>query len=248
MYCGERSNIKSSDLQSLVRIGDKFGRLEVVDEAEPYIWRGRFNRRRWSCLCICGRTTIVRDDVLRFGRVLSCGCLRDDVTRERVTRHGCRAGGTRTPEYQAWQAMTRVQGETPVCKTWCAPQGEGFRAFLRDVGYRPSPKHRLVRLDKSRPMQRINAAWRTDEPRPGVSRRLVGVDGRLMSLREAACHAGIPYSLLCKRLSRGWPVSRALQVTSKPSVLTTGKTDDPGAPERRESERAQPSLAPMVPT
>ncbi len=196
-----------------VGIGEKFGRLRIIYEDDPYVWRGRFSRRRWLCECVCGRKSIVREDALKFGRVLSCGCLRNDVTRERSTRHGFRSNGTRLPEYDIWLATIHGRSAVPACNTWCAPKGAGFLAFLRDVGPRPSPKHRLVRLDETQPLQRFNAVWRADVPRRGKPRRLVCLDGRLASLRDAAQQAGIRYDLLCKRLSRGWPLSRALQPT-----------------------------------
>lgn len=205
-----------------VHAGDQFGRLHAISEADPYMWRGRFSRRQWLCECVCGRQSIVREDVLKFGRVLSCGCLRDEVTRERLTRHGCRASRTKTPEYEAWQAAIHSESDIPVCETWRAPKGAGFLAFLRDVGPRPSSKHRLLRLDKLKPLQRFNAAWRDDVPRPVKPRRLVSVDGSLATLRDAAHQAGIRYDLLCKRLSRGWSLSRALQATQAPGTPAAG--------------------------
>lgn len=214
----------ASNLEAKISVhtGDQFGRLHTISEADPYIWRGRFSRRRWLCECVCGRQSIVREDVLKFGRVTSCGCLRKEVTRERLTRHGCRASGTKTPEYEAWQAIIHSESDIPACYTWRAPEGAGFLAFLRDVGPRPSPKHRLLRLDELQPLQRFNAVWRADIPRPVISRRLVSVDGSLATLRDAALQAGIRYDLLCKRLSRGWSLSRALQPKGAPGTSTAG--------------------------
>ena len=203
-----------------VHIGEKFGRLRVISEDDPYIWRGRFSRRRWLCECVCGRKSIVREDMLKFGGVLSCGCLRNEATRDRSTRHGFRANATRPTEYDVWLTTIHGRSDVPACNTWRAPKGAGFLAFLRDVGPRPSSKHRLVRLDETQPLKRFNAVWRADIPRRGTPRRLVCVDGRLASLRDAAQQAGIRYDLLCKRLSRGWPLSRALQPTQS-SVTPT---------------------------
>jgi len=189
--------------------GDRFGRLTVTAEDEPYLWRGRFSRRRWACDCACGGSAVVREDSLLSGHTVSCGCVRDELTRERATRHGARAGDKRRPEYQAWQTMLHGQ-DARVCARWQAPAGRGFKAFLADLGPRPTPQHRLVRRDPARPFTPGNTAWVESPPRAGVPRRLITVRGRRMTLRDAAAEAGIAYATLCKRLERGWSTRAAL--------------------------------------
>jgi hypothetical protein len=88
--------------------------------------------------------------------------------------------------------------------------GAGFANFLDDVGLRPSPDHRLVRLDARQRFGPGNCAWAPSPPRLGVPRRLVKLGNRTVSLRDAADRHGIRYDLLCKRLQRGWPLIRAL--------------------------------------
>ncbi len=189
--------------------GDRFGRLTVAAEADPYVWRGRFARRRWSCDCDCGGTAVVREDSLLSGHTVSCGCLRDDVVRDRATRHGARRDDRRRPEYQAWQSMLH-RGKAPVCARWRAPGGKGYANFLADVGRRPTRLHRLVRIDPARPFSPSNSQWRKSPPRAGVPRRLIVMGGREVTLREAASRTGIAYATLCKRLERGWPLRAAL--------------------------------------
>ncbi len=190
-----------------VRPGRRYGLLKVVEEADPYIWRGRIARRRWVCECSCGGLSEVREDSLRQAHTRSCRCLRNELTRERQTRHGGRANESRTPEYGAWQRILKA-GEA--CRRWQAANGEGFRRFLDDVGERPSPRHRLVRPDPRRPFSPTNCGWETGVPRRGVPRRSIPVRGKELTLKEAAGRFGVDYDVLCKRLQRGWPVQRAL--------------------------------------
>jgi hypothetical protein len=197
--------------QHSIGIGSRIGRLEVVTEGEPYFWRGRFSRRRWQCVCDCGEETEVREDLLQTGHTQSCGCLRDDRGRERLFRHGGKAGGAVTPEYTAWQAILHRSGEAPVCRRWRSRSGAGFAAFLQDMGRRPGPTHRLVRTDPSRAFGPGNCAWVAEAPRRGVPRRLIRYRGQVVTLRRAAEASGVAYGLLCKRLERGWSVPRALQ-------------------------------------
>ncbi len=194
-----------------VGAGLRFGRLEVLDEGAPYLWRGRFPKRRWLCLCDCGRETEVRDDRLKAGTTRSCGCLRDDAARDRLTRHGAKAGGTAAPEYYAWQAMLHRSDGAPVVRRWRAGGGRGFAAFLADLGPRPGPGHRLVRLDPNRAFGPSNCAWVLGAPRRGVPRRFVVYRGHRLPLKVAAQASGVGYERLCKRLERGWQPERALR-------------------------------------
>ncbi len=192
--------------------GDRYGRLEVLREGDPYIWQGRVSHRRWICRCTCGQKTLVREDVLKSGHTRSCGCLHDDTARERLYRHGARSQGNhRTPEYNAWDAMRRRSGGAPVCRRWSAPNGKGFASFLEDMGKRPGPTWRLVRLNPSKGFTPSNCQWEKDVPRRGVPRRLITWRGRPTPLKQAAEAAGVSYPLLCKRLQRGWPERDALR-------------------------------------
>ena len=56
-------------------IGQRFGRLVVVSEAEPVIDNQGYRVRRYTCLCDCGNTKIIRLSNLRRGQTKSCGCL-----------------------------------------------------------------------------------------------------------------------------------------------------------------------------
>lgn len=52
--------------------GRRFGRLTVVDIAEPYIAPSGVRRYTWRCVCDCGNECVVRGDYLRRGQRLHC--------------------------------------------------------------------------------------------------------------------------------------------------------------------------------
>jgi len=66
-----------------IQKGDTFGRLTIIEEAEPARWGERHVYRRFKCLCVCGQVRIIRLSCLRRGESASCGCL----ARERMASH-----------------------------------------------------------------------------------------------------------------------------------------------------------------
>lgn len=54
--------------------GQKFGRLTVLEEADPYISPKGVKAIRYKCLCECGNTTIASGNLIKRGQTLSCGC------------------------------------------------------------------------------------------------------------------------------------------------------------------------------
>lgn len=190
--------------------GVRFGRLLVQQEVRPYFWRGRVAHRQWRCACDCGAETIVRADRLRCGAIVSCGCFRTEIGTKRLRRHGARGQQRRPPEYEAWQSVLHGKHAAPVCPRWTASGGRGFLNFLEDVGPRPSPRYRLIRVVAAAGFSAANCQWSDSVWREGVPRRFIRVGYKVLTLREAALESGVPYAVLCKRLQRQWPVERAL--------------------------------------
>lgn len=66
-------------------VGQRFGRLTVIEKAPR---KGTTTNARWICRCDCGNFTEVLGTTLRRGEARSCGCLRSDFFREKLTKHG----------------------------------------------------------------------------------------------------------------------------------------------------------------
>ena len=58
-----------------VKSGDRYWRLTIIEEVEPYIYSSGYKERMVKCRCDCGNPTIVRLKDLRSGKTQSCGCL-----------------------------------------------------------------------------------------------------------------------------------------------------------------------------
>lgn len=76
--------------------GQRFGRLTVLSLAK--IERKTY----WYCKCDCGKETISDSSSLRTGHKKSCGCLHDDLSRERLTKMNETHGESKTRLYKIW--------------------------------------------------------------------------------------------------------------------------------------------------
>jgi hypothetical protein len=95
-----------------------------------------------------------------------------------------------------------------VCDRWMV-----FKNFLDDMGLRPSSEHSIDRFpDKNGNYEPSNCRWATREQQQRNLRNNVVVEfrGVRMLLIEAVEMVGTPYGRVYRRLSKGWPVDRAL--------------------------------------
>lgn len=108
----------------------------------------------------------------------SCGCLIVDVNAPLAhaanVTHGMASGVKKTPEYRCWCAIKQRclnpknknfqnyggRGIT-VSPSWLGLAG--FQEFLADVGYRPSDKHSLDRIDNDFGYEPNNVRWATNK-------------------------------------------------------------------------------------
>lgn len=72
-----------------VKIGDKYGRLTVLERAKNDVRK----RPVFLCRCICGTKLPVRSNALRTGNTRSCGCLKSESSHANVKRHWQRPRG-----------------------------------------------------------------------------------------------------------------------------------------------------------
>jgi len=138
--------------------GRQFGRWTVLD------WAGRSvaGKNLWRCRCDCGQQGVIQVDSLRSGTSTSCGCFR----AEQLTAHGHAA--PRSGEYAVWRGI-KGRCYNPHAPGYASVGGRGIRMsaawrddfsrFLADMGPRPSPAHRLRRLNPARPYTNTNCVW-----------------------------------------------------------------------------------------
>src|SRR3990167_2516910 len=85
----------NSDLRTYMKkyelTGRRFGRLLVVDKKDG----------KWNCICDCGNKRRLQSNILTEGRAVSCGCLKAEKAKMRMTTHGC----TGTSTWNCWRGL-----------------------------------------------------------------------------------------------------------------------------------------------
>lgn len=162
--------------------GQRVGRLTIVKEVAPIISGGQ-ERRAYVCRCDCGNEKVMRQDVIRCGDAVSCGCYMGESVAERKRKHGHATPRKVTPTYRSWRSMGsrcynpkdtsyRYYGGRgiTVCKRW---QGEhGFENFLADMGERPKGRS-LDRRDVNGNYEPDNCRWATPKEQGENKRRSI---------------------------------------------------------------------------
>lgn len=200
-------------------VGKRFGRLVVRRLDSVAESPCGTKRLKWFCDCDCGRSHVVRGADLVNGLVRSCGCLKADLLREKLTTHGHTAGKV-SPEYTAWaHAKRRCSDPTEpyfrdyggrgirMCQEWA----DSFEAFLAHMGPRPKSKT-LDRIDVNGHYEPGNCRWATRVEQNSNTRtnRRVVLNGETLTVAEASRRAGISASVVYGRLNLGWSLERAL--------------------------------------
>ncbi len=203
--------------------GKRFERLTVIDRDISRNKGSSF----WNCICDCGEKRSVSSQKLRSGHTKSCGCLKDEKAKIRLTVHGLTVSNKRRDELNIYckmkkrcydvsdPAYDRYGGRgIAVCSRWLnGERGEtGFACFMADMGPRPSRSYSIDRKDNGGPYCPENCHWATAEQQARNTRtyRRVSYGGRTMGIHDACRVAGIPYANVRSRLSKGWTVERAL--------------------------------------
>jgi len=205
-------------------VGERFGRLVVLERAEDHICKGGKDRkRRWKCICDCGNITYATTMDLRKGDTTSCGCRRQETLDEFTNRHKTH-GMTNTRIYGIWKAMRArcTQPNYPqyhryggrgisICQEWL----DDFMAFYEwaiNNGYADDLS--IDRIDVNGNYCPENCRWVTNDIQQNNKRtnKYYTYNGETHSIADWARILKLPYKQLCYRLYKGWGFEEAVAI------------------------------------
>lgn len=139
-----------------IKNGDKFNKLTFVEYSDE-----RYDRRISGLfICDCGKWVLKPICRVTSNKIKSCGCLLIN-NKSRLT-HGMKY----TKEYSSWQScLDRMRN--PKCKDYKKYSLLNndlifmsiFENFFNEVGYAPSKKHSIDRIDNNQGYRKGNIKW-----------------------------------------------------------------------------------------
>jgi len=140
-------------------IGQRFGKLTVIERAEDYISPKGYKKSQWKCVCDCGSTIIVAINCLKNGHTKSCGCISKDKVNEII---GQKFGRLTVIE----RAENGKNGEPRwLCKCDCGNETIARGSFLKNGRVKScgciAREKIVITNDKEKRLHRIWSAIKT---------------------------------------------------------------------------------------
>lgn len=191
-------------------LGEKFGRLLVVERTN----NDAAGRTQWLCECDCGTLKTVRGKDLRQGKVVSCGCWKNELIKERRRTHGLSKsrlhkiwGGMKKRCYCKTSKSFRDYGERGivVCDEW-RKDFASFYGWAINNGY--SSELTIERIDNDKDYGPDNCRWASKEEQSNNKRtsHFVERNGERRTIAEWSKMLGIKQHTIIGRIRNGWNV------------------------------------------
>lgn len=188
--------------------GKRFGRLVAI---EPSKDKATNESKKWLCECDCGTKKYIRSSDLRFGKVTSCGCWKDEKTRNRFKVHG----KSNTLQYEIWKSMKQRcynsnNKDYPnyggrgikVCDEW----KDDFLTFYHWAKYNGYKRHYTIeRINPSGNYEPSNCTWIPNEQQAlnRKTTRVIEYQGNNYSMREISEKFNVNYNTFRDYINKG---------------------------------------------
>lgn len=191
--------------------GQRFGRLTALHRDTD----NKGKDSKWICRCDCGNVVSVYTHNLTRGKSTSCGCYRNELTKERMTTHGLSHKEHRL--YRVWDSMRQRCGNPKdsayknyggrgirVCDEW-EDNFLSFRTWAISNGYNDSLTIERINVDDDYCPE--NCKWIPFSEQTSNRRKTkyITVDGVTHTVHEWAEIKGInPLTIYSRIYSKHW--------------------------------------------
>jgi hypothetical protein len=207
-------------MKKVDRIGERFGRLTIVEEKEPKLYKPRTYARIFLCKCDCGNMVVASYTNLKAGNVRSCGCLKKDCGKGILSNESQNQDKLRL--HMSWRSMKnrcsansgryyknyKLRGIS-VCEEW----KKDFNAFYEwaiNNGYYPTLS--IDRIDGTKGYSPDNCRWATAKMQANNIKTnvIITYNGESHTIPEWSQITNIPSYVIRNRRNYGWNVERIL--------------------------------------
>ena len=191
--------------------GQIFGRLTVLE----------FDKNRqgnyWICQCSCGNFVSVYSHSLLSGATRSCGCYRDDVSKNRVREKSPYTKRQNKRIYDVWRCI-RIKEE--LCADWL-----DFKQFLKwAVKNHLDTETAVIRINNEEKYSPDNCKVIPRETfRRNAKAKKYECDGEELTIFEASQRSGIPEEALRSRINDGLSIKEAMEKPYKYGIGKNGR-------------------------
>lgn len=137
-----------------------------------------------------------------------------------MKQHLATSGGQMTPEYRSWHSMKQRCNDPrshkynqyggrgiAICDRW-----KSFAAFLEDMGFKPSAKHSIDRINVNGNYEPSNCKWSLpkEQARNRTNNRWITIGDESRLLVEWSELSGVDPVTITGRIRRGWSLKDAV--------------------------------------
>lgn len=201
--------------------GQRKGRGTVITSiGTTLVGKRGLRQTLWLLKCDCGNEYTTTTGALTSENTSSCGCLKADLDRVRMTTHGM----SYEPEYYIWRNMidrcTNPNSQCwkdyggrgiQVCDRWMGDNG--FLNFYADVGPRPSKAYSIDRYPNNNGnYEPGNVRWATyrQQNRNTRTNRLLTFQGETLTISEWASRFDLHPSTIANRIKSGFSIEESI--------------------------------------
>ena len=197
-------------------IGNTYGYLKVLEDAEDIVSTKGIVARMVLCECKCGNNKVVRLGNIKHGKTVSCGCFKKE--NPSGTKHGM----STTRIYKIWKIMKkRCSNKNTLCYKNYGERGikvcddwiNSFENFNNDMNEGYSDKLTIDRIDNNKGYSKENCRWATmkEQNNNRSNNRLLTFNGKTQTMSQWADETGINKGTISSRINRdGLSVGDAL--------------------------------------